>query len=153
METTDIVSLYEVLISRESDMHCIIFFCHSESIINCWQNSSEELYSLFEQFYDHFHANPQDSSHGKFISSHSNDVHALDQLRTIKNKASSSSQVNIDRTRSMILFFEDHFSSLFHKMWNCRFNLPLESRHIYLIVLNWCLWVFIFFIVFYYSFC
>jgi de-etiolated-1 len=48
---------------------------------------------LFEQFYDHFHANPQDSSHGKFFSSHSNDVHALDQLRTIKNKASSSSQV------------------------------------------------------------
>uniref|UniRef100_A0A0D3EP46 Uncharacterized protein n=1 Tax=Oryza barthii TaxID=65489 RepID=A0A0D3EP46_9ORYZ len=66
METTDIVSLY--------------------------QNSSEELYSLFEYFYDHFHTNPQNSSHGNFISSHSNNVHALDQLRTIKNKASSSSQ-------------------------------------------------------------
>ncbi|XP_062211279.1 light-mediated development protein DET1-like isoform X4 [Phragmites australis] len=67
METTEIVSLYQ-------------------------QNSSEELYSLFEYFYDHFHANPQNSSHGNFISSHSNDVHALDQLRAIKNKASSSSQ-------------------------------------------------------------
>ncbi|CAL4976200.1 unnamed protein product [Urochloa decumbens] len=67
METTDIVSLYQ-------------------------QNSSEELYSLFEQFYDHFHANPQNSSLGKFISSHSNDIHALDQLRAMKNKASSSSQ-------------------------------------------------------------
>ncbi|KAM3330422.1 hypothetical protein ACQJBY_026976 [Aegilops geniculata] len=76
METADIVSLYQ-------------------------QNSSEELYSLFEHYYDHFHANPQNSSHEKFISSHSNSVHALDQLRTIKNKASSSSQLisAIDRHR------------------------------------------------------
>ncbi|KAI4963291.1 hypothetical protein ZWY2020_015103 [Hordeum vulgare] len=30
-----------------------------------------ELYSLFEHYYDHFHANPQNSLHEKFISSHS----------------------------------------------------------------------------------
>lgn len=82
-------------VSRSTDQNLAFFAVYNmetTDIISLYQNSSEELYSLFEQFYDHFHANPQDSSHGKFISSHSNDIHALDQLRTIKNKASSSSQ-------------------------------------------------------------
>uniref|UniRef100_A0A8R7VJD6 Uncharacterized protein n=1 Tax=Triticum urartu TaxID=4572 RepID=A0A8R7VJD6_TRIUA len=61
-------------------------------IVSLYQNSSEELYSLFEHYYDHFHANPQNSLHEKFISSNPNSVHALDQLRTIKSKASSPSQ-------------------------------------------------------------
>ncbi|XP_066381010.1 light-mediated development protein DET1 [Miscanthus floridulus] len=82
-------------VSRSTDQNLAFFAVYNmetTDIVSLYENSSEELYSLFEQFYDHFHANPQDSSHGKFISSHSNDVHALDQLRTIKNKASSSSQ-------------------------------------------------------------
>ncbi|CAO2184515.1 unnamed protein product [Urochloa humidicola] len=82
-------------VSRSTDQNLAFFAVYNmetTDIVSLYQNSSEELYSLFEQFYDHFHANPQDSSHGKFISSHSNDIHALDQLRTSKNKASSSSQ-------------------------------------------------------------
>ncbi|KAG2597852.1 hypothetical protein PVAP13_5KG244107 [Panicum virgatum] len=82
-------------VSRSTDQNLAFFAVYNmetTDIVSLYQNSSEELYSLFEQFYDHFHANPQDSSHGKFISSHSNDIHAFDQLCTIKNKASSSSQ-------------------------------------------------------------
>jgi len=82
-------------VSRSTDQNLAFFAVYNmetTDIVSLYQNSSEELYSLFEQFYDHFHANPQDSSHGKFISSHSNDIHALDQLHTLKNKASSSSQ-------------------------------------------------------------
>ncbi|RLN23917.1 hypothetical protein C2845_PM07G09840 [Panicum miliaceum] len=91
----DYVDLIIWKVSRSTDQNLAFFAVYNmetTDIISLYQNSSEELYSLFEQFYDHFHANPQDSSHGKFISSHSNDIHALDQLRTIKNKASSSSQ-------------------------------------------------------------
>ncbi|PWZ12634.1 Light-mediated development protein DET1 [Zea mays] len=83
-------------VSRSTDQNLAFFAVYNmetTDIVSLHQNSSEELYALFEQFYDHFHANPQASSHGKFISSHSNDIHALDQLRVIKNKASSSSQV------------------------------------------------------------
>nr|CAD1830145.1 unnamed protein product [Ananas comosus var. bracteatus] len=50
------------------------------------------MYSLFEQFCDHFHANSRSSFHANFISSHSNNIHALDQLCSIKTKASNASQ-------------------------------------------------------------
>ncbi|KAM3330428.1 hypothetical protein ACQJBY_026976 [Aegilops geniculata] len=83
-------------VTRSTDQNLAFFAVYNmetADIVSLYQNSSEELYSLFEHYYDHFHANPQNSSHEKFISSHSNSVHALDQLRTIKNKASSSSQV------------------------------------------------------------
>ncbi|XP_008654604.1 light-mediated development protein DET1 isoform X2 [Zea mays] len=82
-------------VSRSTDQNLAFFAVYNmetTDIVSLHQNSSEDIYALFEQFYDHFHANPQASSHGKFISSHSNDIHALDQLRVIKNKASSSSQ-------------------------------------------------------------
>ncbi|XP_006643642.1 light-mediated development protein DET1 [Oryza brachyantha] len=82
-------------VSRSTEQNLAFFAVYNmetTDIVSLYQNSSEELYSLFEYFYDHFHANPQNSSHGNFISSHSNNVQALDQLRTIKNKASSSSQ-------------------------------------------------------------
>uniref|UniRef100_A0A453EUW0 Light-mediated development protein DET1 n=1 Tax=Aegilops tauschii subsp. strangulata TaxID=200361 RepID=A0A453EUW0_AEGTS len=82
-------------VTRSTDQNLAFFAVYNmetTDIVSLYQNSSEELYSLFEHYYDHFHANPQNSSHEKFISSHSNSVHALDQLCTIKNKASSSSQ-------------------------------------------------------------
>ncbi|GJN13025.1 hypothetical protein PR202_ga31358 [Eleusine coracana subsp. coracana] len=91
----DYVDLIIWKVSRSTDQNLAFFAVYNmetTDIVSLYQNSSEELYSLFEHFYDHFHANPQNSSHGKFISSHSNDAHALDQLRIIKNKASSSSQ-------------------------------------------------------------
>ncbi|XP_035816470.1 light-mediated development protein DET1 isoform X8 [Zea mays] len=100
----DYVDLIIWKVSRSTDQNLAFFAVYNmetTDIVSLHQNSSEELYALFEQFYDHFHANPQASSHGKFISSHSNDIHALDQLRVIKNKASSSSQLisAIDRHR------------------------------------------------------
>uniref|UniRef100_A0A0D9Y245 Light-mediated development protein DET1 n=1 Tax=Oryza glumipatula TaxID=40148 RepID=A0A0D9Y245_9ORYZ len=82
-------------VSRSTEQNLAFFAVYNmetTDIVSLYQNSSEELYSLFEYFYDHFHTNPQNSSHGNFISSHSNNVHALDQLRTIKNKANSTSQ-------------------------------------------------------------
>uniref|UniRef100_A0A0D9Y933 Light-mediated development protein DET1 n=1 Tax=Oryza glumipatula TaxID=40148 RepID=A0A0D9Y933_9ORYZ len=85
----------QTLVSHSTEQNLAFFAVYNmetTDIVSLYQNSSEELYSLFEYFYDHFHTNPQNSSHGNFISSHSNNVHALDQLRTIKNKASSSSQ-------------------------------------------------------------
>uniref|UniRef100_A0A0E0MWS1 Light-mediated development protein DET1 n=1 Tax=Oryza rufipogon TaxID=4529 RepID=A0A0E0MWS1_ORYRU len=91
----DYVDLIIWKVSRSSEQNLAFFAVYNmetTDIVSLYQNSSEELYSLFEYFYDHFHTNPQNSSHGNFISSHSNNVHALDQLRTIKNKASSSSQ-------------------------------------------------------------
>lgn len=59
------------------------------------QNSSEVLYYLFERYYDHFHATSRNSLHANFISSHSNNIHALDQLCILKIKANSFSQVSL----------------------------------------------------------
>lgn len=61
-------------------------------IVAFYQNSADELYLLFEQFCDHFHATPKNAMYMNFISSHSNNVHAREQARSLKNKASSSSQ-------------------------------------------------------------
>lgn len=65
-------------------MHMIYYFL---------QNSADELYLLFEQFCDHFYAISRNLLYMNFISSHSNNIHALEQLQSIKNKASSFSQV------------------------------------------------------------
>jgi de-etiolated-1 len=48
---------------------------------------------LFEKFCDHFHVTSRNSVYMNFVSSHSNNIHALEQLRSIKDKASNSSQV------------------------------------------------------------
>ncbi|URE15997.1 De-etiolated protein 1 Det1 [Musa troglodytarum] len=82
-------------VSRSTDQHPAFFAVYNmetTEIIAFYQNSSEELYSLFEQFYDHFHANSRESVHANFISSHSNNIHALEQLWSMKNKQNSFSQ-------------------------------------------------------------
>ncbi|PPD66196.1 hypothetical protein GOBAR_DD36926 [Gossypium barbadense] len=56
------------------------------------QNAADELYLLFERFCDHFHATSINSMYMNFISSHSNNIHALEQLKSMKNKATSVSQ-------------------------------------------------------------
>lgn len=82
-------------IARSTEQHPAFFAVYNmetTEIVAFYQNSSEELYSLFEQFYDHFHANLRNSLHANFISSHSNNGHALEQLWCIKNKANNISQ-------------------------------------------------------------
>ncbi|KAG6732984.1 hypothetical protein I3842_01G204400 [Carya illinoinensis] len=82
-------------VSRNADQHPAFFAVYNmetTDIIAFYQNSPEELYLLFEQFCDHFHATSRNSLSMNFVSSHSNNIHALEQLRCVKNKASSSSQ-------------------------------------------------------------
>ncbi|PKA50201.1 Light-mediated development protein DET1 [Apostasia shenzhenica] len=83
-------------VSRSTDQHPSFFAVYNmetTEIITFYQNSAEELYYLFEQFYDHFHVSSRTSLHAKFTSSHSNNIHVLDQLWLSKNKASSFSQL------------------------------------------------------------
>ncbi|XP_042408418.1 light-mediated development protein DET1-like isoform X3 [Zingiber officinale] len=80
---------------RNSDHHPAFFAVYNmetTEIVAFYQNSSEELYSLFERFYDYFHAGSRESVHANFISSHSNNIHALEQLQSMKSKASGFSQ-------------------------------------------------------------
>ncbi|VFQ61625.1 unnamed protein product [Cuscuta campestris] len=85
----------DVGISRNADNHPAFFAVYNmetTEIVAFYQNSAEELYLLFELFCDHFHASSRSSLHTNFISSHSNNVHALEQLQCSKSKASSFSQ-------------------------------------------------------------
>ncbi|RYR58905.1 hypothetical protein Ahy_A05g024770 isoform F [Arachis hypogaea] len=82
-------------VSRHADTHpafVAVYNMDTTEIVSFYQNSADELYMLFEQFCDHFYATSRNSMHMNFISSHSNNIHALEQLRSIKDKASSSSQ-------------------------------------------------------------
>lgn len=82
-------------VSRNSDHHHAFFAVYNmeaAEFVAFYQNSAEELYFLFEQFADHFHSPSRSSLHMSFISSHSNNIHALEQLRGIRNKCSSFSQ-------------------------------------------------------------
>jgi de-etiolated-1 len=100
MATTEIVSFYQVNLFF---ILCFIFmgflyysvftFFSPWSVFTFCQNSADELYMLFEQFGDHFHVTSRNSMYMNFVSSHSNNIHALEQLRSIKDKASNSSQV------------------------------------------------------------
>ncbi|KAF7837373.1 light-mediated development protein DET1 isoform X1 [Senna tora] len=82
-------------VSRNADHHPAFFAVYNmetTEIVSFYQNSADDLYLLFEQFCDHFHATSRNSMYMNFISSHSNNIYALEQLRIIKDKASSSSQ-------------------------------------------------------------
>ncbi|CAI9285454.1 unnamed protein product [Lactuca saligna] len=81
-------------VSRNADNHPAFFAVYnmeSTEIIAFYQMSSDKLYLLFEQFCDHFHVASKNSPYMNFISSHSNNIHALEQLRSSKNKATSFS--------------------------------------------------------------
>lgn len=90
METTEIVAFYQVLLHLSRAFNLTALYA---LVFYFVQSSGEELYYLFEHFYDHFHATSGNSLHANFISSHSNNIHALDQLLILKNKPSSFSQV------------------------------------------------------------
>ncbi|KAF3441496.1 hypothetical protein FNV43_RR15410 [Rhamnella rubrinervis] len=82
-------------VSRSADNHPAFFAVYNmetTEIVAFYQNSADELYLMFEQFCDHFHATSRNSLYMNFISSHSNNVHAREQLRSVKDKTSSSSQ-------------------------------------------------------------
>ncbi|KHN34152.1 Light-mediated development protein DET1 [Glycine soja] len=82
-------------VSRNADHHpafVAVYNMDTTEIVSFYQNSADELYLLFEQFCDHFHATSRNSMYMNFVSSHSNNIHALEQLRSIKDKASSSAQ-------------------------------------------------------------
>lgn len=96
METTEIVAFYQVLFHY--CFVCFVFFVEFSNIDMIYyfiQNAADELYLLFERFCDHFHATSINSMYMNFISSHSNNIHALEQLKSMKNKATSISQVLI----------------------------------------------------------
>ncbi|GAB4833075.1 acid phosphatase det1 [Ancistrocladus abbreviatus] len=82
-------------VSRNTDQHPAFFAVYNmeaAEFVAFYQNYADELYFLFEQFADHFHAPSKNSLHVNFISSHSNNIYALEQLRCIKNKSNSFSQ-------------------------------------------------------------
>ncbi|XP_057972150.1 light-mediated development protein DET1 isoform X2 [Malania oleifera] len=81
-------------VSRNADHYPAFFAVYNmetTEIIAFYKASADDLYFLFEQFCDHFHATSR-NSYMNFISSHSNNIYALEQLRSIKNKFSSFSQ-------------------------------------------------------------
>ncbi|KAK8617509.1 hypothetical protein V6N13_080421 [Hibiscus sabdariffa] len=69
-----------------------VYNMETTEIVAFYQNAADELYLLFERFCDHFHATSIKSMYMNFISSHSNNIHALEQLKSMKNKATSASQ-------------------------------------------------------------
>uniref|UniRef100_A0A1J3D9M5 Light-mediated development protein DET1 n=1 Tax=Noccaea caerulescens TaxID=107243 RepID=A0A1J3D9M5_NOCCA len=76
-------------VGRNAD-HLPAFFAvynmETTDIVAFYQNSAEDLYQLFEQFSDHFTV-ASSSPFMNFVTSHSNSVHALEQLKYMKNKA------------------------------------------------------------------
>ncbi|KAK6126679.1 hypothetical protein DH2020_039574 [Rehmannia glutinosa] len=91
-------------VARNTDNHPAFFAVYNmetTEIISFYQNSADELYTLFELFCDHFHSSSKNSFYMNFLSTHSNNIHALEQLRCNKNKASSLPQLisSTDRHR------------------------------------------------------
>eukprot|EP00250_Pteridium_aquilinum_P035207 c8874_g1_i1 orf=232-1986(+) len=76
----------------------VIYNFESTKILGFFPNSSEELLSLFEQYFDHFRVVPSYPLYMRFISSYSNNKSAREQFRKQKDacnntKPSSFTQV------------------------------------------------------------
>ncbi|CAA0836874.1 Light-mediated development protein DET1 [Striga hermonthica] len=69
-----------------------VYNMETTQIVSFYQSSAEELYALFELFCDHFHTSSKSLFYMKFLSTHSNNIHALEQLRSNKNKTTSFMQ-------------------------------------------------------------
>ncbi|GER36735.1 light-mediated development protein DET1, partial [Striga asiatica] len=69
-----------------------VYNMETTQIISFYQSSAEELYALFELFCDHFHTSSKSLFYMNFLSTHSNNIHALEQLRSNKNKTTSFMQ-------------------------------------------------------------
>ncbi|CAL9232284.1 unnamed protein product [Arabidopsis halleri] len=81
-------------VTRSADHHPAFFAVYNmetTDIVAFYQNSAEDLYQLFEQFSDHFTVSSS-TPFMNFVTSHSNSVHALEQLKYMKNKSNSFSQ-------------------------------------------------------------
>ncbi|KAK1305287.1 Light-mediated development protein DET1 [Acorus calamus] len=92
----DYIDLIIWKVSRNTDQHPAFFAVYNmetTEVIAFYQSFADELYNLFEQFSDHFHVASRNSLHVNFMSSHSNNIHVLEQLRNIKNKSSCSPQL------------------------------------------------------------
>ncbi|XP_023540918.1 light-mediated development protein DET1-like isoform X2 [Cucurbita pepo subsp. pepo] len=91
----DYIDLIIWKVSRMADHHRAFFAVYdmeTTEIVAFFQNSTDDIYVLFERFCNHFHAASRNSLCLNFISSHSNNIHAQEQLRSLKNKAVSYSQ-------------------------------------------------------------
>jgi de-etiolated-1 len=81
-------------VTRSADHHPAFFAVYNmetTDIVAFYQNSAEDLYQLFEQFSDHFTVSSS-TPFMNFVTSHSNNVYALEQLKYTKNKSNSFSQ-------------------------------------------------------------
>ncbi|KAG7615459.1 Light-mediated development protein DET1 [Arabidopsis thaliana] len=81
-------------VTRSADHHPAFFAVYNmetTDIVAFYQNSAEDLYQLFEQFSDHFTVSSS-TPFMNFVTSHSNSVYALEQLKYTKNKSNSFSQ-------------------------------------------------------------
>ncbi|KAL2922065.1 Light-mediated development protein DET1 [Bienertia sinuspersici] len=82
-------------VSRNTDHYPAFFAIYNmedAEFVAFYQNSADDLYILLEKFADHFHTSPNKSMHISFISSHSNNLHAFEQLTCLKIKSGSLSQ-------------------------------------------------------------
>ncbi|XP_052175056.1 light-mediated development protein DET1 isoform X3 [Diospyros lotus] len=116
--------------ARNADHHPALFAVYNmetTDIIAFYQNSAEELYFLFEQFCDHFHAMSKYSLNVNFISSHSNNIHALEQLRCNRNKATSFSQFVKKMLVSLPLSCQSQSPSPYFDQYLFRFDEKLIS--------------------------
>ncbi|XP_040946815.1 light-mediated development protein DET1 isoform X1 [Gossypium hirsutum] len=95
-----------------------VYNMETTEIVAFYQNAADELYLLFERFCDHFHATSINSMYMNFISSHSNNIYALEQLKSMKNKATSVSQVLISLSEVVTsLPFYSFLVYLWNSLW------------------------------------
>lgn len=117
-------------VSRNADHHpafFVVYNMETTEVVAFYQNSSEELYLLFEQFCDHFHATSRNSWYLNFNSSHSNSIHALEQLRAIRSKASSFPLFVKKMLASLPFSCQSHNSSPYFDQSLFRFDEKLIS--------------------------
>jgi de-etiolated-1 len=66
-----------------------VYNMETTEILSFYQNSSEELLQLVEQYWDHFRVVPQNPLYMNFISSYANNSFAREQLRKQRNASLS----------------------------------------------------------------
>ncbi|BBN18247.1 de-etiolated-1 [Marchantia polymorpha subsp. ruderalis] len=81
-----------------------LYNLETTEMLGFFQNSSEELLSAFENFYDHFRVAPRFPFYMNFISTSSNNVHVREQLRKQRVAGSSNTKNVVKRTLAWLPF-------------------------------------------------
>ncbi|CAL9030075.1 unnamed protein product [Prunus brigantina] len=99
-------------VSRNADQHPAFFAVYNmetTEIAAFYQNTADELYLMFEQFCDHFHATSRNSLYLNFISSHSKFLACRCSMNHLNERTMVFFEIQTNWDNSPVIYLKVNF--------------------------------------------